>query len=188
MASTNTIIDLATKPEIITFGLYSVQTKDGTDESGEPKFKTEYKVTSKDSEIEKARTAGTLVHEQSFSYERAGSAEGIIEVIKDSEEAAAVFNAGLKTRLISRVTALMLDTDEEGNFAFMPVEGNFDLRELLNEPAQRRNLSPIDKAKKTLSAIPGMTDDMLNAMIAQLRANLSPVQQAAQAASELVEV
>jgi len=186
MATTTTITDVAVKPELITFGVFSVQVKDGTDEGGAPKFKTEYKVTSKDSEIDKARTAGTLVSEQSFSYDRAGNADGILEVIKDSEEAATVFNAGLKTRLISRVTALLLDTDEEGNFSFQPVEGNYDLRELLNEAAQRRNLSPIDKAKKTLAGIPGMTEDMLNAMIAQLRANLTPAQQSAQAAAETV--
>ena len=186
MASTSTLSDLAVKPELITFGLYSVQTKDGTDESGEPKFKTDYKVTSKDSEIEKARTAGTLIHEQSFSYDRAGTADGILEVIKDSEEAAAVFNAGLKTRLISRVTALLLDTDEEGNFSFAPIEGNYDLRELLNEAAQRRNLSPLDKAKKTLAGIPGMTEEMLNSMIAQIRANLSPAQQSAQSVADAV--
>jgi len=185
--TTNTLSDLHVKPELITFGLYSVQVKDGTDESGVPKFKTEYKVTSKDTEIEKARTAGTLIHEQSFSYDRAGSAEGILEVIKDSEEAAAVFNAGLKTRLISRVTALLLDTDEEDNFSFQPIEGNYDLRDLLNEAAQRRNLSPLDKAKKTLAGIPGMTEEMLNSMIAQIRANLSPVQQSAQAVADAAE-
>lgn len=187
MATTNTISDVDVKPELITFGLYSIQVKDGTDESGAPKYKTDYKVTSKDSEIEKARTAGTLITEQSFSYDRAGSAAGILEVIKDSEEAATVFNAGLKTRLISRVTSLLLDTDEEGNFSFQPVDGNYDLRELLNEAAQRRNLSPIDKAKKTLAGIPGMTEEMLNMMIAQLRANLTPAQQSAQTAAETVE-
>jgi len=177
MATTATIVDVDVKPELITYGLYQVSTPDGTDADGQPKFKTELKATSKDTEIEKARAAGTLIHEQTFGYDKAATVAGIAQVIKDAEEASAIFNAGLKTRLNSRVTALLTATDEEGNPTFVPVDGTYDVRDLLNEAAQRRNLSPIEKAAKTLAGLPNMSPELLATLLAQVRANMAPSQE-----------
>jgi hypothetical protein len=170
MSTLSTVVDLAIKPEIVTFGLIAIQVPDGTDTAGEPKFRTEFKAASREKEIATAKENNTLVFEQSFSYDKAGSYEGLAQVIKDPEELLSIFNAGLKVKFNQKVVALMTEVDEEGNPAFQPVEGSFDMRDSLNEPAQRRSLSPIDKAIRTLKAIPGMSDDAINSIVASLRA------------------
>ena len=177
MTTLETSAGVDVKAELITYGKYQVSVADGTDADGQPKFKTEIKVTAKESEIEKARAAGTLIFEQTFGYDKAVTAAGITQVIKDEEEAAVIFNAGNKTRLNSRVTALLTATDEEGNPTFVPVDGIYDARDLLNEAAQRRNLSPIEKAAKTLAGLPNMSPELLATLLAQVRANMAPSQE-----------
>ena len=67
----------------------------------------------------------------------------------------------------------MEETDEvTRDPMFEPVEGTYDLREVLNEAAQRRNLSPVDKAVKTLSGL-GLSSEALAAIIAQIRTQVS---------------
>jgi hypothetical protein len=171
MATTATTVDMATKPEMITFGLIGTKTPDGTNADGTEKFKTELKAASRDKEIAKAKEDGTLLFEQSFTYDKAGTLEGIIEVIKDSEEALAIFNAGLKVRFNSKVVALLTEVDESGDPVFQPQEAAYDMRDALNEPSQKRNLSPIDKAAKALLAT-GLSSDQVAALLAQVRANI----------------
>ncbi len=170
MSTLNTVTDLAVKPEIINFAVIAEQENDGVDANGNPKFKTVIRAASREKEIESARKAGTILFEQSLSYDRAGTVSGILQIIKDEEEAVAIFNAGLKVKLNNKVKTLLEEVDEDGNPTFQPVEGSFDIRELLNEPAQRRNLSPLEKTRKTLLAIPGVSPEMVDQMLANLRA------------------
>jgi hypothetical protein len=170
MATLTTITDMAIKPEVVTFGLIAEQTTTGNDVHGNPQFKTTYRAASREKELASAKAAGTLLFEQSFSYDKAGTIEGITEVIRDAEEALSIFNAGLKVKFNQKVVALMIEEDDEGNPVFQPVEGSYDMRDALNEIAQRRSLSPTDKAIRTLKGIPGMSEEALAAIIAQLRA------------------
>lgn len=170
MATLTTITDLAIKPETVTFGLIADQVADGNDAHGQPKFKTVLRAASREKELQAAKENGSLLFEQSFAYDKAGTIEGIGQVIRDVEEAISIFNAGLTVKRNQKIVALLTEVDEEGNPTFQPVEGNYDLREALNELAQRRSLSPTDKAIRTLKGIPGMSEDALAAIIAQLRA------------------
>lgn len=169
MSTNATVTDMAVKPETITFALIGSQVKTGVDTEGNPTYKTEYKAASADKTIDEARKAGTISFEQTFSFDKAGTVAGINQVIKDDEEATAIFNAGLKVKLNNKVKQLLEATDETtGDPTFEPVEGTFDLRDLLNEAAQRRNLSPVDKAIKTLSGL-GLSPEALAALVGQLR-------------------
>ena len=170
MSTQATVVALDTKPEVITFALIGEEIADGTDVHGQPKTKIAFRAASREKDLEEARTAGSLVIEQSFAYEKAGTIAGITQVV-DAEEAINIFNAGLKTRFQSKVTALLTELDAEGNPVFQSVEGNYDMRDILREPAQRRGLSPVEKAQKTLAAIPGMTQTMIDSLLAQLRGN-----------------
>lgn len=178
MASESTVVDMAVKPESVNWALTSEQVPDGVDAQGQPKFKTVLKAISREKDIEEAKKKGTVALEQTFSYDRAGNVSGISQVIKDEDEATNIFNAGLKIKLNSRIKAMLEETDEEGNPAFQPVEGTFDMRDELNEPAQRRNLSPMDKALKVLIGL-GMTKEQASAILAASHQQLSAGQQAA---------
>lgn len=164
MGNSATTVDMAVKPEIITFGLQATQVSDGVDANNQPKHKTVLKAISREKDLEEAKKDGTLLFEQSMSFDRAGALSGISSIIKDEEEAVNIFNSGLKVKLNSKVKALLEDVDEEGNPTFQPVEGNYDLRDLLNEPAQRRNLSPTDKAIRVLIGL-GMTKEQAAALV-----------------------
>lgn len=161
MASATTTVDIATKPEQVTYGLIVKRVPDGTDASGETKYKTTLRAISRESEIEEAKALTTPgnekydsnVHfqEQTFSYEKAMTLAGISEVIKDADEAIKIFNAGLKVRFNSKVVGTLTATDDEGNPAFEFQTGSVDMRGVLNEPTSTRGLSPTDKALKTLA-------------------------------------
>lgn len=172
MGNSNTTIDMAVKPETVTFGLVGTQTPDGTDAQGAPKFKTELKAVSRDKDIQTAKEKGELLFEQTFSFDRAGTLAGIPQVIKDEEEAINIFNAGLKVKLNSRVKAMLEELDENGNPTFQPVEGNYDLADVLNEPAQRRNLSPTEKAIRVLVGL-GMTREQATALVSTAQSTVS---------------
>ena len=65
---------------------------------------------------------------------------------------------------------MLTEVDGEGNPVFQAVEGNYDMRDVLREPAQRRGLSATEKAERTLRAIPGISEDMVAQFLAQIRA------------------
>lgn len=183
MGTAATTVDLTTKPEIITFALIEEKSADGFEPDGTtPRYKSELRAASREKDIAEAKTKNQVLAEQSFSFDMPGTFEGILEVIPDKDEALQIFKAGYKTRINSRTVALMTETDAEGNPTFQPVDGNYDIRELLREPAQKRNLSPFDKAAKALSSIPGLSTDAVAALIAQIREGM--VNQAAPAATE----
>lgn len=173
MASATTTVDLAVKPETITYGLIVRSIPDGTNADGTPKHKLVLRAVSRESEIKEALEAfekGEIqFQQQSFSFDKAGTLAGITEVIKDPEEALAIFNAGLKVRFNTKVVSLLTGTDDEGNPDFQFVEGNYDMRAAMNEPSQKRNLSPMDKATKTLTALPGVTPEKLAQIMALLQ-------------------
>src|SRR5271169_5642348 len=128
MSTTATTTDMSVKPETITFALIGTQIKTGVDTEGNPTYKTEYKAASAEKTIAEAKEKNLVSFEQTFSYDKAGTVAGILAVIKDEEEALAIFNAGLKVKLNNKVKQLMEATDETtGDPTFEPVEGTFDL-------------------------------------------------------------
>lgn len=173
MSTIATVTDMAVKPETITFALIGSRVKTGTDAEGNDVFKTEYKAASAEKTIAEAKEKGAVAFEQTFSFDKAGTVAGILSVIKDEEEAVAIFNAGLKVKLNNKVKQLLEGVDEAtGDPTFEPQEGSYDLRDALNEAAQRRNLSPVDKAIKTLSNL-GLGEEALANLIANLRSQVS---------------
>src|ERR1700743_1514626 len=126
MSTTATTVDVAVKPELITFGLIGIKTVKGKDNDGNDIAETELKAASREKEIASAKEKGTLLFEQTFSYDKAGTVEGILQIIKDPEEAVAIFNAGLKTRLNTKVVALLTELDEQQEPAFQPTENSYD--------------------------------------------------------------
>lgn len=174
MSTTATTVDMSTKPELITFALIEEKIADGFESDGTtPRYKSELRAASREKDIADAKLKNQVLVEQSFSFDMPGTFEGILEVIPDKDEALQIFKAGYKTRINSRTVALMTETDADGNPAFQAVEGNYDIRALLQEPAQKRNLSPMDKAVKALSGIPGISADMVAALIAQVREGMA---------------
>lgn len=170
MSTTATVSEMAVKPEAVTFGLQATTVTTGKDNNGNDIQKTELKAISREKELESSRKNNQLLFEQTFSYDLANNLDGLLNITKgDADEAVAIFNAGLKIRLNSRLKALLEDVDEDGNPTFQPVEGTYDLRDILAEPAQRRNLSPSDKAVRVLIGL-GMDKDTAMAMVQQAMA------------------
>lgn len=175
MSTQATTTDLAVKPEMLTYGLIVRTIPDGTNADGSPKHKVTLRAVSRESEITEAEkeaadpNSGVQFQKQSFSYDKAGTIEGILQIIKDPEEAIAIFNAGLKVRFNSKVVASLTATDDNGEPDFQFQEGSIDMRTALNEPSQKRNLSPLDKSIKTLQAVPGVTPEKLAQIMALLQ-------------------
>lgn len=173
MASAITTTDLSVKPEIISFALIEDKIADGFESDGNTvRYKSELRAASREKDIKDATEKNQVLFQQSFSYDMPATFEGILEVIPDKEEALQIFKAGFKTRLNSRIVADITATDSDGNPTFQPVEGNYDFRERLKEEAQKRNLSPMDKAEKALSNIPGLDPATVQALLAQVRAGM----------------
>lgn len=167
-----TPISMNVKPQMQNWGVVLV-TKEVKQDGKE---KTEYslKAIQGDKEIEDARKKGTLQFEQSVAFDFPANDEGFKEIIPDDEERMDTAIAGLKaSRIGPRVRRALEDyeTDSDGQLIvkFQPLEGNWDIRDLIKEAAKRKNLTPKEKAYKNLRDIPvfaHMTDAQLDAILA----------------------
>lgn len=173
MATVGTTVDQSVKPETITYGVLGNKVKTGTDAEGNDTYKTELKTISREKDLEAARKDGTLLFEQTFSYDRAGTVDGIVKVIHDPDEAVQVFNSGLKIRLNTRINALLTEVDDAGDPKFQPEEGTYDMRDTLNEPAQRKFLSPMEKVDKVLKGL-NLTPEQVAQILANYATQPSP--------------
>jgi len=174
MSTTATVTDVKTdvRPEVMNFALQVEQTPDGTDAAGQPKFKTEFVVLTNSKEIDKIKAdpdkAKTVVIEQTFGFNKAATPEGFAIAVPDPEERVIIFNAGLVQRARAKATQLLKALDDAGNPEFEPVEGTYDLSEIINTPLQRRNLTPTEKLERAIMATGGLSKEQAAALIAQV--------------------
>jgi len=159
------------RPETATFALQVEQTPDGTDAQGAPKFKTEFNVITKGKDLDtiKEKNPDSILIEQTFGYMKPTSPEGFAVAIPDPDEQVIIFNAGLASRFRSKAAQLLKGLDDDGNPAFQPVEGTYDMQSVLNEPLQRRNLTPAEKLERALVAA-GLPEDMIANFLQQAAA------------------
>lgn len=151
------------KPQTANWGVQLVTTtkKDGTTEPS-------LKAIQGDALINKAREDGSLQFEQTFGYDFPVNDAGQKEIIPDDEGRNDVFIAGLKASRIGPRIRRELEEYEivDGvlHSKFEQREGVWDFRELIREAAERKNLTPMEKALKNLRNIPvfaNMSDEQL---------------------------
>jgi hypothetical protein len=171
MNDTAVVISPDVRPETATFALQVVQTADGTDAAGEPKFKTEFNVITKGKSLDeiKAKAPDSILIEQTFGYMKPTSPAGFAVAIPDPDEQVIIFNAGLAQRFRSKASQALSALDADGNPEFQPVEGTYDMQAILNEPLQRRNLTPTEKLERALVAA-GLPTDMISSFLQQAAA------------------
>lgn len=93
-------------------------------------------------------------------------AEGIEQVVSDSDEAASIFMAGAKLKLTPQLRNKLTAVDEAGDFTFSGDEISYDeCVDILNTPLQRRNLTDSQKALKALN---NFNPDTLAAVLASM--------------------
>ena len=108
--------------------------------------------------------------EQTAREYQARTLDGAKTLVPDEEELVNIFNAGLAAKSDRKLKALFSElTDDEKDFKFTPVEV-YDTQELIQEPTQKKNLTPEDKALrqvrlaiKTLN--PTATEEQIEEMV-----------------------
>jgi len=112
-----------------------------------------------------------LALEQTLKTYRAGTWAGAALLIEDEEERVNIFNRGIIQKFGQKALALLTELTEDGtNLKFDPISGAYDMLDLLNEETKRRNLSPDDKARKSLRdsvkiLYPGLEGEELEAKV-----------------------
>lgn len=100
------------------------------------------------------------VSRQTFKAYFAGQFEGIQELVPSEEEIVKMFNRGISVKQQNKARSLMLAED------FEPVDGAYDLREIVAEPTRDRGLTDEEKALKVLGKL---DPTVLAAVLAQLK-------------------
>lgn len=108
-----------------------------------------------------------IAFEQSVISYRLADLKSFEELIPDGDERLNIINKGIGSKFNQKIRTLLIEQDEAGNLAFQPVEPTYDALSLVQEPAQRVNQTPMERALKTLS---GLDPQMLAAVMAQLQA------------------
>ena len=92
----------------------------------------------------------TLAIEQSVREYKAGSWDAIVSLIPDEDERLIIFNSGLNAKSDRKLKSVLTEVDDAGtNLTFEPVS-LYDTLDLIQEPTQRRNLTPVDKAIRSI--------------------------------------
>lgn len=140
-----------------------------TDKAGKDAGKIEILTEDSAQKQVKEEKAEILWTQAGVAY-KASSDSGVAALVPSEDERVVLFNRAAIAKQKQRFAAALGETDEEGkNFTWEPKAEALDLRELLAEESQRRNLSPIEKAERAIDAIPGLPEQIKNAMKAQLR-------------------
>lgn len=113
-----------------------------------------------------------LALQQSVRKYKTGSTTALHSLINDEEEENNIINRGIAAKFSQKVNSKLLETDDEGNLVFQPVEGVFDSLEWLQEETKRRNLSPLEKVERDLKKnVANLSEDdkaKIQAMLAAL--------------------
>lgn len=181
MATTNTLAEMALKPQTRDYAVIEVH-KEVTNEDGSKSNDITFTAISGKETIQKAKDEGRFRFEQTVSWNEATNDEGQKKVIRNEKDRAKAFNSGVMSSLINpRVKRLLEEVEEIENpenpsgpkikvLVFEPVQGSYDLDEIINEPAQRRSLSDMEKAVAAMKPLfPGKTEEEIYAMLTQLK-------------------
>lgn len=177
MATTNVNTDMAIKPQVLDYAVIETH-KTSKNEDGTEKVEVEYTAITGKEAIAKAEEAGKVKFKQSVTWDDAVTDAGIAQVIKNEKDRVAVFNAGLKSsRINPRVKRLLEktvkdETTNEEELVFEPVAGYYDIRSLLNLPAERRTMTDTEKAVAALMPLfPNKTEKELLQLLEVFRAS-----------------
>lgn len=168
-----------------TYRVYVKPDKEGKIDPKETKFVTAGKDGKTWKELDED-SSYTLMLEQTVREYKANSIDGIKSLIPDEEEIVAIFNAGLNAKSDRKIKAELTAITEDGkSLEFDPVE-LFDSLDLIQEPTQRKNLTPVEKATRQIrAAVKQMFPTLDEAGVEnQVRALLHGMQQAGEVASE----
>lgn len=167
-----TSTDVAIKPDNVT---YHVFVKTDAEGKVQPK-ETVY--TSSEKQVEKYAAADsgyTLAKSQTLRTYKVGTVEGFVELINDNEEAINIINRGVAQKTNQKINDFLTSFDETTQqFTNPESEDVIDTRDMLQEPTQRRNLSTTDKVIRALKAIPGVDNDKIMQILAQLQTATAP--------------
>lgn len=99
------------------------------------------------------------VRQQTFTLHEAETLADISEVCPVETVAVDLFNRGASLKQLNEIHDLMESDD------FEPVEGAYDLKEVIAQVTERRKMSPMDKVLKQLS---NLSEEETKAIIAKL--------------------
>jgi hypothetical protein len=161
--------DLSVKSENVIYERYSKQTFSDTD----PKKLIDTKVVilsnpKQEEKDELLKDGYTLEFTQTVRVDKAGTIEGMSQIISDKEELVVIFNRGLQSKLNQKLNSKFRENKEDGSAEWQATDDVYDPSELLNDPTQRKSLSPLEKAFKGLEKS-GISADMLAAAMAALK-------------------
>lgn len=108
-----------------------------------------------------------IAFKQTVIKPSAGTLDGFEALISDPEERLNIINKGLSAKFNQKIRTALIEQDETGALVFTPVEPTYDATALVQEATTRVSLSPMDKAKKALDALP---EDMRALILAQFAA------------------
>jgi uncharacterized protein YuzE len=137
----------------------------------------EYKVVAEDiaEKIEKEGKfqgfPAVVQYRQSFKVPKANTLDGLISLCGSDEEVTNCGNSGLSVKLGNKRRTKMLETDENGDFVFVPQDEPVDQTADAAVPTNRR-LSPDEKLQKQLGEVQ-LTPEQIQNLIATLQARVA---------------
>ncbi len=159
--------DVAIKPENITYNVYVKLNAEGKVDVKETVY------TASEKQIEKYNkpdSGFSLAKTQTIRVYKAGTVDGFVTLIGDNEEAVNIINRGLAKKTNQKIADFLTGFDETTqSFVNDQTDEVVDTRDMLQEPTQRRNLSPTEKAVRALKQIPGFDNDKIMQILAQLQ-------------------
>jgi hypothetical protein len=164
--------DIAIKPENIEYKVYVKLDGEGKVIEKETVYSSSAKQIEKlDAEVAKPDASIVLAKAQTVKTYKVGSIEGLRELIGDEEEAVNIINRGLAQKFNQKISEYLTDFDSTKQaFVNDQTDEVFDSKELLQEPTQRRNLSPTEKLAKAVKNA-GFDEATILALLASLQAS-----------------
>lgn len=135
------------KTENVEYRVYATLKEDGTI------AKRELVSTSDFTKWEKEHPKAQLELTQSVRKYKAGSIEAFVQLIGDDEEALNIVNRGLSAKFSQKINTTLLETNEQNQLVFEPIDGVYDSLELLQQETVRKSLSPVEKAERDLKKL-----------------------------------
>jgi len=108
-----------------------------------------------------------IAFKQAVLSPKAGTVEGFEQLVPDADERLNIINKGISSKFNQKIRTALIELDSEGNLAFQPTDATYDATPLIQEPALRTNMTPLDKAMKVLG---GLDPATLAAIMAQFQA------------------
>jgi len=173
---TENSLDLAIKTDNVTYQVWvKLDDKGKVIEEGKDKPTARQVTADSDREDEVAKKLTdegfVLGKTQVVKSYRAGTMDGFVEIIGDPEEALVVANKGIAAKFNQKAMKFLLDFDTEAQTFVNPQTDDVaDSREWLQEPTQKRSLTPADKMIRALRGA-GYSDKQIAAAISALQAS-----------------